>query len=111
MALMTPQSILPPPSGTTPTPITPTASDTIQLSTAGPNGWELRVITTGTVSNITVVDPGTTPLGNAGTSAVLAAPATGVRMILITKAAANSSGLVTVTSSSQTGLTYELYPY
>jgi hypothetical protein len=30
-------------------------------------------------------------------------------MVLIPRAAINSSGVVTVTSSSQTGLTYELY--
>lgn len=110
MTLMVPQSVLQ--AGTTPTPITPTASDTISATTAGPTGWVLRVITNGTGSNISVSDPGTTPLGNAGTVTPLAAPATGNRMLFIPKAAVNNSTqVVTVTSSSQASMTYELYPY
>jgi hypothetical protein len=107
MALLAFQSVLQ--TGTTPVPITPTASDTIPASAFGPNGCFLRVITTGTASNISVLDPTVTDLNNAGTIVPLAAPATGVRMLLIPRAAINSSGVATVTSSSQTGLTYELY--
>ena len=107
MALLAVQSVVS--TGTTPTAITPTASDTIPGSTAGPNGWFMRVITTGTASNISVLDPGFTAQSNPGTVTPLAAPATGVRMLLIPRAAINTSGVVTVTSSSQTGLTYELY--
>jgi hypothetical protein len=107
MALLTPQSVVS--TGTTPTAITPTASDTIPGSTAGPNGWFLRVITTGTASNIAVLDPGYSAISNPGTVTPLAAPATGVRMLLIPRGAINSSGVVTVTASSLTGLTYELY--
>lgn len=110
MALLTPQSIVQ--TGTTPSAITPSASDTIALSTAGPNGWALRVITTGTSSNISIADPNVTALNNPGTVTPIAAPATGVRMVYIPKAAANpGTALVTVTSSSQAGMTYELYPY
>lgn len=107
MALLAVQSVVS--TGTTPSAITPTASDTIPGSTAGPNGWFMRVITTGTASNISVLDPGATPMSNPGTVTALAAPATGVRMLLIPRAAINTSGVATVTSSSQTGLTYELY--
>lgn len=107
MTLLSPQSVVQ--TGTTPVPITPTASDTIPGSTAGPNGWFMRVITTGTASNISVLDPTPTQISNPGTVTPLAAPATGVRMLLIPRGAINSSGQVTVTSSSQTGLTYELY--
>lgn len=107
MTLLAPQSVVS--TGTTPVPITPTASDTIPGGTAGPNGWFMRVITTGTASNISVLDPGTTSIGNPGTVTALPAPATGSRMLLIPRAAVNSSGVATVTSSSQTGLTYELY--
>lgn len=108
MALLTPQSVVA--GGTTPAPITPTASDTIPGSSAGPNGWFLRVITTGTASTVRVTDWSTTQLGNPGTVAGLSAPATGSRMVLIPRNAADpSSGLVTVTSTSQTGMTYELY--
>lgn len=107
MAVLSPQSVVT--TGTTPSAITPAASDTIPGSTAGPNGWFLRVITTGTASNITVVDPGTTAISNPASVTPLAAPATGVRMLLIPRGAINSSGVVTVTSSSQAGMTYELY--
>ena len=108
MALLTPQNVVS--TGTTPTSITPAASDTINVATAGPAGWLLRVITTGTASNVSVADPNLTAVGNAGTVVPLAAPATGVRMVFIPKAAASpSTSLVTITSSSQAGMTYELY--
>jgi hypothetical protein len=107
LTLLVPQSVVQ--TGTTPTAITPTASDTIPASAFGPNGAFLRVITTGTASNISVLDPTTTQLNNPGTVTALAAPATGVRMLLIPRAAINSSGVATVTSSSQAGMTYELY--
>lgn len=107
MTLLAPQSVIS--TGTTPSAITPTASDTIPGSTAGPNGWFLRVITTGTASNISVLDPGFSAISNPGTVTPLAAPATGVRMLLIPRGAINSSGLVTITNTSVTGMTYELY--
>lgn len=108
MAALTSQSIVR--TGTTPSAITPAASDTIAAGQFGPNGLAMRVITTGTASNISVLDPGLTPSGNAGTVVALAAPSTGVRMMLIPLAAIDSAtGNATVTSSSQTGLTYELY--
>jgi hypothetical protein len=108
MALVSPQSVVT--TGTTPTPITPSASDTIPGSTAGPNGWFMRVITTGTASNVAVLDPNFTTISNPGTVTAVAAPATGVRMILVPRGAINSSGLVTVTfSGALTGVTYELY--
>lgn len=108
MALLAVQSVVT--TGTTPAPITPTASDTIPGSTAGPNGWFLRVITTGTSSNISILDPGTTGISNPGTVTPLAAPATGVRMLLVPRGAINASGVVTITASGAlTGMTYELY--
>lgn len=108
MALVSPQSVVT--TGTTPSAITPTASDTISGSTVGPNGWFLRVITTGTATNVSVLDPGTTPISNPGTVTAVAAPSTGVRMILVPKGAINSSGVATVTfSGALTGVTYELY--
>jgi hypothetical protein len=108
MALVSPQSVVT--TGTTPSAITPSASDTIPGSTAGPNGWFLRVITTGTATNVSVLDPGFTALSNPGTVTAVAAPSTGVRMILVPRGAINSSGVVTVTfSGALTGVTYELY--
>jgi hypothetical protein len=110
MALVTAQTIT---AGAlvTPSAITPTASDTIAASSFGPNGCILRVITTGTATNVSVLDPGFSPMGNAGTAFSLAAPATGSRMLLIPRSAINpSTQLATVTfSGALTGVTYELY--
>ena len=111
MAALTSQSFT---KGATPTPITPSAgspgSDTIAAGQMGPNGCVLRVITSGTASNVSVLDPNLTALGNPGTVSALAAPATGVRWLPIPPSAVDPvTGNATVTSSSQTGLTYELY--
>jgi hypothetical protein len=109
MALQASQSVVI--TGTTPSAITPTASDTIASSSFGVNGVFLRVITTGTATNVAILDPGATPQGNPGTVTAVAAPATGVRMILVPTTAINSStGVAQVTfSGALTGVTYELY--
>jgi hypothetical protein len=110
MALVVSQSVVA--AGTTPTPITPTASDTIAEGSFGTAGCFLRVITTGTATNVATLDPGVTPgLGNPGTVTPVAAPSTGVRMIFIPRSAISSAtGLATVTfSGALTGITYELY--
>lgn len=111
MALQASQNIVQ--AGTTPSALTPSASETIAEGSFGPTGVIARVITTGTATNVTVSDPGTTALGNAGTAAVVAAPSTGVRMILIPRAAiAPATGLATVLfSGALTGVTYELYRF
>lgn len=96
--------------GTTPVPVVPTASDTIAGGDVGSRGLALRVITTTTATNITVLDPGATPLGNPGTPTPVALGTSAVRMIHVRPTAVNqATGLVTVTSSAQTGVTYELY--
>lgn len=107
MTLQTPQSVVT--TGTTPVPITPTASDTFPVANMGPNGLFLRVITTGTASNVATLDPGLTGISNPGTVTAVACPATGVRMILVPRGAVNSSGVATVTFSAITGVTYEIY--
>jgi hypothetical protein len=108
MTLQTPQSVVT--TGTTPSAITPTASDTFPISVFGPNGMFLRVITTGTATNVAVQDPGFTGISNPGTVTAVACPATGVRMILVPRGAGNSSGVATVTfSGALTGVTYEIY--
>jgi hypothetical protein len=109
MAAVSSQSIVA--AGTTPAAITPSASDTIAAGQFGSGGCLMRVITTGTTTNVVVTDPGLSPMGNAGTSATVAAPATGVRMIYISPAAVNpATGVATVTfSGALTGVTYELY--
>jgi len=109
MALQASQSVVI--TGTTPSAITPTASDTIAESSFGNQGVYMRVITTGTATNVAILDPGSTGQGNPGTVTPVAAPATGVRMILVPRTAINTStGVATVTfSGALTGVTYELY--
>lgn len=108
MALQASQSVVT--TGTTPSAITPTASDTVADSSFGPAGVYARVITTGTAVNVSVSDPNFTPQGNAGTVTPVACPSTGVRMILVPRAAiSGSTGLATLLFSTTTGVTYELY--
>jgi hypothetical protein len=111
MALQASQSIVT--TGTTPVPITPTASDTIASASFGAQGVAMRVITTGTSTNVAVLDPGFTPTGNPGTVSAVPAPATGSRMVLVPVSAINTStGVATVTfSGALTGVTYELWRY
>lgn len=109
MAAVNSQSIVA--AGTTPTPITPAATDTIADGQFGPNGCLMRLITTGTTTTAAVQDPGATAQGNPGTVTGVVAPATGARMIFIPRAAINpTTGVATVTfSGALTGVTYELY--
>lgn len=95
---------------TTPTPITPAASDTIARSQFGPNGVHIRVITTGTATDLTVSDPTTTGLGNSGTPPTLSCPATGVRKTLIPLRAIDpdTDNATLNFSGARTGVTYEL---
>lgn len=96
---------------TTPSPLTPAASDTFARSQFGPNGIRIRVITTGTATNVTVSDPGTTTLGNTGTPPTLACPTSGARETLIPLSAINTAtDNATVNfSGALTGVTYEAY--
>jgi hypothetical protein len=91
MALVSSQSVVT--TGTTPSAITPSASDTI----AGLDRWPERLVHAGHHdrhghSTSAVLDPGFTSISNPGTVTAVAAPATGVRMILIPRGAINSSG-------------------
>lgn len=97
--------------GTTVTATTPTASDTISTAVLGDQGCNLRVQTTGTLSNLTISDAGLTPAGSATTASAIAMSATQIKSIFISpKRADLTTGLVTITSSSQAGMSYELYP-
>jgi N-acyl-D-aspartate/D-glutamate deacylase len=111
MAQYTVQSVVA--AGTTPAVITPTASDTISINDIGTRGVILRVITTGTATNVSVLDPTLTDLANAGTVVPIACPATGVRMIYVSPNAVNqATGVATVTfSGALTGVTVEAYRY
>lgn len=111
MTLNAAQSVLL--TGTTPAPYTPTASDTISASDIIPGGGcVLRVVTTGTATNVAVLDPNLTAQGNPGTVTAVACPSTGVRYILVPVSAVNQSTLVaTVTFSAVTGVTYDLIKF
>lgn len=112
MTLNAAQSVLT--TGTTPAPFTPTASDTIAALDVIPGGGcVLRVVTTGTATNVAVLDPNLTVQGNAGTVVAVAAPATGVRYILVPPQAVNpATGVATVTfSGALTGVTYDLIKF
>jgi hypothetical protein len=97
--------------GTTPTPLTPAATDTISEGQFGPLGVIARVITTGTATTVATLDPNRTALSNLGTAASVTCPATGVRMIFVPRGAVDpATGNATLTfSGALTGVTYELY--
>jgi hypothetical protein len=113
MTLQVSQSVAVPGSGnfTTPTPLTPAATDTISQDSFGPTGLICFVVTTGTLTNVTVLDPTVTGLSYAGTVPSLAGTATGHRAIFIPRTAiAPSTGLATLTfSGAMTGVTYYLF--
>jgi hypothetical protein len=96
--------------GTTPTPLTPAATDTISEAQFGNDGLNARVITTGTATTVGTLDPTRTLFGTGVASSVVC-PATGVRMIFIPKGAIDpATGYATLTfSGALTGVTYELY--
>lgn len=110
MAVVTTQSIS---NGalTTPSPVTPGATDTIARGQFGANGVLVRIITTGTATTLTVSDPTTTGLGNVGTLASQVAPATGVRMayIPITAISPSADTATLNYSGALTGVTCEYY--
>lgn len=111
MALQASQTVVT--TGTTPSALTPSASETIADSSFGAEGVYARVITTGTATTVSVQDPGLTPSGNAGTVVGVVCPSTGIRMILIPRSAISSAtNLATVLfSGALTGVTYEIYRY
>jgi hypothetical protein len=97
--------------GVTVTPNTATASDTISQTQLGTSGVNLIAHTTGTICTITISDSGATPASNPATVTGVATPATGVKAFYISPSQVNlGTGVVTITASPTTGLTYEVYP-
>jgi hypothetical protein len=96
--------------GITPAALTPAASDTIALGSFGPNGLNARITTSGTATDVTVVDPNKTIQGNPGTAAAVSCPATGIRKIFIPRTAVDGTSLVATInfSGARTGVSYEL---
>lgn len=113
MTLQASQTVAVPSGGafTTPTALTPAATDTISQDSFGPNGLIMLVVTTGTLTNVTVLDPTLTDMNYAGTVPSLAGTATGHRAVFIPRSAINpSTGLASVTfSGALTGVTYYLF--
>lgn len=96
--------------GVTVTPNTASASDTISQAQLGVQGVNLICRTTGTVCTITISDSGLTPAGHGASVTGVATPATGVKAFYISPSQVDVNGLVTITASPVTGLTYEVYP-
>jgi hypothetical protein len=97
--------------GTIVAPAAATASDTIAQAVLGVRGVNLRIATAGTTSNVTISDASLTPgASNPATTSAIAMAATQVRVVYISPAQCAAGGNVTITSSSQTNLTYEVYP-
>lgn len=90
------------------------ATDTIARSVMGPKGVYLEVINGGgSPDTVTITDPGTTPAGNAlsgGTISASVTNATNKIFWIKPEQASLSTGLVTVTHSFTTSVTYKLYP-
>jgi len=99
------------PGGTAPAPITPTASDTVSGNLMGHNGCTVRVITTGTLTTVTIGDPGKTVMGNSSTGTAVTCPATGVREFPLPRAAIDpaTNNATLAFSGALTGVTYELW--
>jgi hypothetical protein len=82
------------------------ASDTIA---ADPSGLILEIVNGGaSPDTVTIVDPGTTPAGSAGTSPTQVVAAGTRREFRLGPQFANTSGIITVTHSFTTTVTYNL---
>jgi hypothetical protein len=105
MALMSPQVVSI--AGLTPAYTTPTASDTV---VPGTNLW-LHVKTTTNADTVTLVDASRTPAGAASANLSVALGTSTERLIgpLDSDLASTSTGLITVTHSTVTGVTAALF--
>lgn len=109
MALLT--AVTPTFAGVTTTAGSVTSSDTIADATVSPNGCILHVHNaSGGSMNVTISDPGFSPLGNAGTAGAVAIANGAAKAFRIPPAAVNpSTGVATVAFSATTSVTYELF--
>jgi hypothetical protein len=108
MALLTAVSVLS--TATTVTGAAVSASDTIAAADVGVNGCLLNVNNgSGGSINVTLLDPGTTDVGNAGTTVTQAVANGTDRWFRITPFHVNpATGVATVTYSGTTTVTYKL---
>lgn len=97
--------------GTAVTINTGTASDTVTQTQLGSQGINLLAITAGTINTITISDAGLSPASNPATPAGVATVATGQKAFYISPSQVNlGTGLVTITASPATALTYVVLP-
>jgi hypothetical protein len=91
---------------------TGTASDTVSITQLGTQGCNLIAVTAGTINTITISDSSLTAgASNPATVSGVATVATGAKGFYISPAQANlGTGLVTITASPATALTYYLLP-
>lgn len=88
-----------------------TGSDTISQTLLGAQGVNLIVRTAGTINTITVSDGGFTPVSNPAAVTGKATVATGTTAFYISPQQVNlGTGLVTITATPNTAVTYEVYP-
>lgn len=87
-----------------------TTSDTVSASDIGTNGALLNVINgAGAPINVTLTDPNTTAVGNAGTAVAQAVANATDRWFRLSPGHVNpATGVATVTFSSATTITYKL---
>lgn len=99
--------------GLTASPYSATTSDTVSAVDIIPaGGVVMRIITTGTAANVSVLDPNSTIQGNPGTVTAITTAATGTKYLYIPPAAVNSgTSVATVTFSTTTGVTYDLIKF
>src|SRR5262245_13865718 len=89
------------------------SSDTINVAVMGPNGCYLEIINAGgSPDNVTISDAGATPAGTApGTIASTVANGTS-KVFWVRREQVNlATGLVTITHSFLTSVTYKLYTH
>lgn len=112
MAALT--AIIPANAGTASTGAAVASSDTVARTVMGPRGAYLDIINAGgSVDNITISDPGSTPAGNAlagGTIAGSVTNGTSKVFYLRPEQCDPSTNVVTITHSFITTVTYKLFP-
>ena len=90
---------------------TGSGSDTITQAQLGTQGCNLIAVTAGTINTITVSDSSLSAVSNPATVSGVATVATGAKAFYISPAQVNlGTGLVTITASPATALTYYLIP-
>jgi hypothetical protein len=108
MALLTATSVTS--TATTVTAASMSLSDTVSSSDIGTNGALLNVINaSGGSINVTISDPGTTAVGNAGATSAQAVANSADRWFRLSPAHVNpSTGVATVAQTGASGVTYKL---